>query len=126
LGGAGVDNAGPVPELVGLPSAEASISAAPLIQTSGNRPLLVITCGCLVLCNLAYKPATDKFSEVKKINLQKISKMRSYTWLSATPQLKKTFSFRYVRTAKFNLIIRRLIHKHPFIIARKFKHTQQK
>ena len=32
LGGAGVDNAGPVQELVGLLSAEASVSAAPLIQ----------------------------------------------------------------------------------------------
>jgi hypothetical protein len=32
LGGAGMDNAGPDPELVGLPSAEASVSAAPLIQ----------------------------------------------------------------------------------------------
>ena len=32
LGVAGVDNAGPVEELVGLPSAEASVSAAPLIQ----------------------------------------------------------------------------------------------
>ena len=36
LGGADVENTGPGPELVGFPSATASVSAAPLIQKIQN------------------------------------------------------------------------------------------
>ena len=46
LDGAGVDTARPVPELVGLPCAEASVSAAALIKTRSN---LIMTCGFLVV-----------------------------------------------------------------------------
>ena len=39
MAGAGVDNAEPDPELVGLSSAEASVSAAPLIQNKTYKAL---------------------------------------------------------------------------------------
>ena len=53
LAGAGVDNSRPDPELVGLPSADASVSSAPLIKALNpskitSRPINNQAHNCLI------------------------------------------------------------------------------